>query len=295
MKNLLVAGASGVLGRAAVMHFLDRGYNVTAFVRDIGKVDDLRAKGARIIAGDINDPSSFEKIFQGIDIVLTALHAMIGRGKNSSENVDERGHKNFIDAAAKSGVHLFIYTSIIGASSNNSLDFSRTKYVVEKYLEASGMKYTILRPTAFMEWHAYRLLGKSIIDKGKTMILGRGDTVMNFIAVQDIVGTIDYIISSGQCINTIEALAGPDNLTRNQVAEMFGKTTGKPFKIQHLPISVVKLLSKIFHPIHPGVARIMRLTVLSEGRDQSEPAAETVARFGLQPTTMQMFIDKIVE
>lgn len=295
MKNLLVVGASGVLGRAAVLHFLDNGFNVTAFARDTGKVSDLREKGARIIAGDINDPASFSNIFQDVDIVLTAVHGMIGRGKNRSENVDERGHMNLIDAAKKAGVKCFIYTSIIGASQDNSLDFSRTKYAVEKYLQASGMRYTILRPTAFMEWHAYRLLGKSIIEKGKTMILGKGDTVMNFVAVQDIVGTIDYIISSGQCTNTVETLAGPDNLTRNEVAQMFGKATGKPFKIQHLQISVVKVLSKIFQPIHPGVARVMRLTVLSEGRDQSQPAAETIARFSLQPTTMQMFIDKIVK
>ena len=292
MKNLLVIGASGVLGHAAAKHFLGKGYNVTAFARDPGKVDDLRLQGASIIRGDINDPSSFNNIFQGIDIVLTAVHGMIGRGKNSSENVDERGHKNLIDAAARSGVKHFIYTSIVGASADNVLDFSRTKYAVEKYLESSGMNYTILRPTAFMEWHAYRLLGKSIIDKGSATILGKGNDAMNFIAVQDIVGAIDCIISSDQYINSIVPLAGPDNLTRNQVAEMFGRATGKPFKVRHMPIGVVKFMSNIFQPIHPGIARIMRLTVLSEGVDQSAPASESVTKFGLQPTTMKMFIER---
>jgi uncharacterized protein YbjT (DUF2867 family) len=294
MKNLLVVGASGVLGRSAVIHFLDKGYNVTAFARDARKVGDLRDKGARIIGGDINDPSSFSNIFQGIDIVLTAVHGMIGRGKNRSENVDERGHINLIDAAKKAEIKYFIYTSIIGASQDNPLDFCRSKYAVEKYLEASGMNYTILRPTAFMEWHAYRLLGKNIIDKGKTMIPGKGDTPMNFVSVEDVVGAIDCIIASDKYLNTIVTLAGPENFTRNQVAEMFGKATGIPFKVGHIPINIVKFLGVVFNLVHPGVARIIRMTILTEGRDQSVPATESVARFGLQPTAMKMFIDKIV-
>ncbi len=287
-------GASGVLGHAAALHFLEKGYTVTAFARDTAKVRDLHDKGAQIIAGDINDPASFNDIFQDKDIVLTAVHGMIGRGKNRSENVDERGHKNLIDAAKKAGVKHFIYTSIIGASPDHPLDFCRTKYAVEQHLERSGMNYTIIRPAAFMEWHAYRLLGKNIIDKGKTMIPGKGETPMNFISVVDVVGAIDCIIDSDRYINTIVTLAGPENLTRNQVAEMFGKATGKPFKVGHIPIGMVKVLGVVFNLVHPGVARIIRMAILTEGKDQSVPATESVARFGLQPTTMKMFIDRVM-
>jgi uncharacterized protein YbjT (DUF2867 family) len=293
MQHLLVIGASGVLGHSAALHFLEKGYKVSAFVRDKNRVPDLPPKGAEIIEGDIADPSSIKNIFNGVDTVLTAVHGMLGRGKNSSENLDGWAHMQLIDEARRAGVKHFIYTSIAGAGPDNPFDFSRTKYSVEQYLIKSGLGYTILRPAAFMEWHAYRLLGKGIIEKGKANILGKGDTPMNFIAVKDVVGTIDRIISADQYINTILTLAGPQNFTRNEVADMFGKATGKPFTVKHLPIGMVKLLSIIFQPFHPGIARIMKLALLTEGVDQSMPSSDSVKRFGLEPTTMESFISQV--
>ena len=294
MQHLLIIGASGVLGHAAALHFLEKGHKVTAFVRDKNKATDLLQSGAEIIEGDITDPSGIKNIFKDVDIVLTAVHGMLGRGKNSSENLDGRAHMQLIDEARRAGVKHFIYTSIAGAAPDSPFDFSRTKYSVEQHLIKSGLGYTILRPAAFMEWHAYRLLGKGIIEKGKASILGKGETPMNFVAVKDVVVTIDKVITSVEYINTILTLAGPQNFTRNEVAEMFGKATCKPFTVKHLPIGMVKLLSIIFQPFHPGIARIMKLTLLTEGVDQSMPSSDSVKRFGLEPTTMVSFISHII-
>jgi uncharacterized protein YbjT (DUF2867 family) len=295
MKHLLVIGASGVLGHAVAIHFLAKGYKVTAFVRDMKKVKELRQEGAEIIEGDITDPSSIKNIFNGVDTVLTAVHGMLGRGKNSSENLDGRAHLRLIDEARRAGVNHFIYTSIAGAGPDSLLDFSRTKYSVEQYLINSGLTYTILRPTAFMDWHAYRLLGKNIIEKGKTTILGKGEDKVNFIAARDIAAALDKIIESDKYRNTIITLAGPQNLTRKQVAELFGKAIGKTPKVGHVPIGIVNLMSRIFQPFHPGIARIMRLATITENTDQSVDPGFSIAQFWLQPTTMESFIDQIID
>ncbi len=251
-------------------------------------------KGAEIIEGDITDPSSFMNIFNGVDVLLTAVHGMLGRGKNSSGNLDDKAHRQIIDAAKQAGVKHFIYTSIFGASPDSPLDFTRTKYGVEQYLINSGLTYTILRPTAFMEWHAYRLLGRNIIEKGKTTILGKGEDPVNFIAAGDVVAALEKIIETDQYKNTIITLAGPQNLTRNQVAELFGKAIGKTPKVGHVPIGILNLMSRIFQPFHPGIARIMRLTTITENTDQSVDPKYSIAQFGLQPTTMESFINQII-
>jgi len=294
MKHILVIGASGVLGYAAARYFLDQGYRVTAFVRDANKVSELAALGAIVKEGDITRPATYGNIFNGVDVVITAVHSLMGKGSNNSEKVDLIGHKNLIDAALASGKPHFIYTSATLAGPDNRLDFSRYKYEVEQYLSQSGLSYTILRPAAFMEWHAYRLLGKNIIEKGKTMILGKGDTPMNFIAVKDVVMAIDHIISASDYRNTIINLAGPGNYSRNEVADLFGTATGKPYKTGHIPVGLVKMLGTLLKPFHPGLARVMRLTVLSEGKDASMVARDTIQQFGLQPTSLKEFIYQVL-
>lgn len=290
MKHLLVIGASGVLGNSAARYFLEKGYKVTAFARDRNKLDELASLGALVKAGDITQPSTYSDLFNEVDVVLTAVHGLMGKGKNKSEKVDLQGHMQLIDAALKAGIPHFIYTSATLAGPDNPLDFSRYKYDVEQYLAKSGLSYTILRPAAFMEWHAYRLLGKNILEKGKTTILGKGDTKMNFIAVKDVVAAIDHIILNTDCRNSIIPLAGPGNYSRNEVADMFGKATGKQYKTGHIPIGVVKFLSILLKPIHPGLARVLRFSALSEGKDASMDARDTIQKFGLRPTTLGEFI-----
>jgi uncharacterized protein YbjT (DUF2867 family) len=295
MKNILIVGASGVLGHAAAEHFLTKGYRVTAFVRDPGKVKDLEAQGAKLMRGDLTRPETFPPALRGVDIVLAAAHALMGRGNNSSAQVDGTGHQRLIDAAKAAGVKHFMYTSAEFAAADAPLDFSRTKYAVEQYLAKSGLNYTIIRPTAFMEWHAYRLLGQKILDSGKVSILGNGKAKVNFIAVSDVVGAIDRIVEDPQYHDQIIELAGPDSLSRNEVAERFGRASGKPYNVSHVPIGMVKLLRTVMKPFHPGLARVMEFIILTEDQDDVGDPSRTVSRFGLRPTTLDTFISQVIQ
>lgn len=293
MKNILIVGASGVLGHAATTYFLTKGYPVTAFVRDPGKAKDLARAGARIVRGDLTDPASFLPALEGVSVVITAAHALMGKGKNSSHQVDGSGHERLIDAAKQAGIQHFIYTSAEMASADSVFDFSRTKYAVEQYLSRSGLPYSIIRPTAFMEWHAYRLLGQKILESGKVTILGNGQARVNFIAVQDVVMAIAHLIEAGPQGQHIIELSGPDTMSRNEVAERFGQATHKPYTVGHVPIGVIRLLRGLMKPFHPGLARVMQFTLLSEDRDSQARPEDTIARFGLKPTTIDAFIQSV--
>jgi NADH dehydrogenase len=148
---------------------------------------------------------------------------MLSRGKNKSENVDDKGHKNLIEAAVKAGVKHFIYISVFGAAKDHSIDFFRTKYAIEQYLINSSLHYTILRLPAFMEWHVNNLLGKSIIEKGKTTIFGKGNNPANFIAVDDVVQVLGLAVADKAYQDKIISIAGPENLSRNEIAQLYGK------------------------------------------------------------------------
>jgi uncharacterized protein YbjT (DUF2867 family) len=292
MKNILVVGASGVLGHAAATYFLGKGHRVVAFVRHPEKVRDLAALGATVVRGDLTEPASFKPALEGVEVVITAVHALMGKGKNSSEHVDLLGHQQLIDAAKAADVGHFIYISAEFAAADAALDFSRTKFAVEQYLSRSGLPHTIFRPSAFMEWHAYRLLGQKILDAGKVSILGNGKASVNFIAVRDIVLAIEHIMEKGPQGSRIIELSGPETLSRNAVAERFGKAYGKPFKVGHVPIGMVRFLRAVMKPFHPGLARVMEFTILTEDQDSQADLSHTVAQFGLRPTTLDEFISQ---
>jgi len=74
-----------------------------------------------------------------------------GAWSYASRAVDELGHKALIDAARAAGVQRFVYVSGMGAASDHPIDFFRTKYEGERYLERRGLEHVILRRSVFME------------------------------------------------------------------------------------------------------------------------------------------------
>ena len=271
---ILVVGATGTLGRKVVRTLLASGEHVRAMTRILAKVDDLKALGARPVRGNLSDPESLEFAVRGVRAVVAAAHSILGRRHESSEAVDDEGHRSLIDAAKAAGVEHFIYTSVFQASPDHPIDFWRTKARIERHLEDSGMTYTILRPTSFMDMHAYQLIGKSVVEGKRVMLTGRGTNPRNFVASEDVakvvVGSLKIPSLRGQTID----VGGPENLTAHDVVKIFERVSGQKAKIRHLPIAVVKTMSRTVRPLHPGISRILKSAVVSETTDQTfDPSA----------------------
>lgn len=292
MTRLLIVGATGVLGSAAAKHFLKKGLHVKCFVRSKEKAMELASAGGELVVGNLTNEASIVNACKNVDVVIASAHSMLGKGKNKSEHVDDAGHKSLVKAAAEAKVKQFIYASIDGVAANHPIDFFRTKYAIEQRLINSGLNYTILRLPAFMEWHVHRLLGKSIIDKGKVTILGKGENPTNFIAVDDIVQALNIIVSNEAYYNKIINLAGPENISRNEIASIYGRLANKPPKVGHLPVGALKVLSAIINPFHPGVGRIMKFSAYTDKTNQTMNVNDSVQQFGLRPTTVEEFIKK---
>jgi NADH dehydrogenase len=291
VKMFLVVGASGFLGREATKLLLGEGQQVRAMTRTPAKVEDLKKLGVEVIQGDLIDPPSLKRACQGVDHVLAAAHSMLGKGKYRSEAVDDMGHRALIDAAKAAGVAHFVYTSILGARPDHPIDFFRTKYRVEEYLKASGMSNTILRPSGFMEWHVHIFNGKSILEKGKTSLIGKGTKPRNFIAVHDVAQFAVQALLDPRLKNRTLDIGGPQNLTNNQVAELYGKIAGVTPKVSHMPAGMAKVMSIAFKPFHPGLSRVMYVGSLPDDAfsEQFDPAP-LLTEFPVHLTTPEDFI-----
>jgi NADH dehydrogenase len=293
---ILIVGASGLLGREVAKTLLSQGERVRAFTRTPAKVDDLKKAGAEVVQGDLIDPASLQKACQGVDRIFAAAHSIVGDGRYKSEAVDDAGHRALIDAARVAGVAHFVYTSILGASASNPVDFWRTKYRIEEALKASGLSYTILRPSAFMETHAHDLNGKPLLESGKTTILGKGTKPRNFVAVRDVAYFAVLALTDPKLKNLTLEIGGPGNFTNRQVAAMYARIANIPLKVSHLPLPVVKVLQLILQPIKPGVSRIMYMNSLPDDayNEEFDPTL-LLAQFPTRLTTLDAFIHERVD
>ncbi len=266
---ILVVGATGNLGRKVVRSLRASGEEVRALTRVISKADELKTLGAQPVRGDLTDPESLDFALRGARSVVLAAHSLLGRGSESSEAVDDEGHRALIDRAKGAGVQHIVYTSVLGASPVHPIDFWRTKARVERHLRESGIGYTIIRPTSFMETHAYMLIGKSVIEGKRVMLTGKGSNPRNFVAAEDVakvvVGALRIPSLRG---DTIE-VGGPENLTTHQVVKIFEKVSGRRARVRHVPAAVIRGMARVMKPMHPGVSRIMRLSPLSETSDHT--------------------------
>src|SRR5262245_52841309 len=133
---ILVVGASGSLGRETVQQLLAAGQAVRLLARSPGKLADLAQAGAQVVEGDLLAPDTLTRACAGVQCVFAAAHALAGSGRNTSEQVDDVGHRTLIDAAAKVTLQQFVYVSVMGAAPTHVIDFYRTKYQIEAYLKA---------------------------------------------------------------------------------------------------------------------------------------------------------------
>jgi NADH dehydrogenase len=286
---ILVVGATGNLGRKVVRSLRAAGEDVRAMTRVVSRADELKALGARPVRGDLTDPESLEFALRGARTVILSAHSLLGRGAESSEAVDDEGHRSLIDRAKEAGVEHLIYISVIGASSSHPIDFWRTKARIEGYVRDSGIPYTIIRAAPFMEIHAYMLIGKPVVEGKRVMLAGKGTNPRNFVAAEDVakvvVGALRIPSLRGETID----VGGPENLTARQVVQVFERLSGRKAKTTHLPLAAVRAMARVMKPLHPGVSRVMKLSAWNEISDQTFDPSVLRTRIPVTLTSLEQW------
>jgi uncharacterized protein YbjT (DUF2867 family) len=235
---ILVVGATGLLGSEICRRLTAGGKPTRALVRstsDQAKVDKLKRCGAEIVQGDLRDGASLNAAWQGVTAVISTVSAMprsYQPGENDIQTVDLDGVMNLIDAAKTAGVEHFVYTSLSGQI---DLDFPlrNAKRTVEQRLKDSGLSYTILRPSFFMElW-----LGPARFNvaDAKAQIYGRGDNPISWISLQDVAQFAVASLDNPAARNTTLELGGPQALGPLQAVQIFEEVCGRAFELQHVP------------------------------------------------------------
>ena len=94
--------------------------------------------------------TSLENALQGVSAIISTVSSTLSRQEGDSiQTVDEEGQSNLIGAAVTAGVNHFVFISFCSMPGEFPLQTAKRK--VEKHLAESGLRYTVLQPTCFME------------------------------------------------------------------------------------------------------------------------------------------------
>ena len=255
-------------------------------------MENIKSLGVEVVQGDLRDRASLDEVCNGIDVVISTVSAMpfsYQPGVNDIQTTDLEGVTNLIEAARANHVSHFIYTSF---SKNIDQEFplQNAKRAVEKRLMESGLTYTILRPSCFMEVWLGPAVGFDAAN-GKVVIYGTGKKPMSWIAIHDVtlfaVASVDHSAAK----NAILELGGPESISALDAVGCFEQVNGRPIELQFMPEEAIEAQQvAATDPMQKSFSALMRAVAAGDPIDMST----TMQTFSIHPSTVEEYARRVL-
>ena len=276
---ILVAGATGRLGTFVVAGLTALGEPVRILTRDVSRAAELRGPLVDVIRGDVRDPATLPPAMTGVRTVVSAIQGFAGPGGVTPETADRDGNANLVAAAKAEGSDM-VLVSVVGASAGSAMELFRMKAAAEDNLVGSGVPWTIVRASGFLELYL-DLMRRTAGKTGRPLVFGRGQNPINFARVSDVADAVVRAAADpamrGRTVNVCGA-----HLTLNDVAEIVQQELGSGGKApRHVPRTVLRVLtaSRVINNSavsrQAGAALVMDSVDMTAVTDDAEPLGET--------------------
>ena len=234
--TVMIAGATGFLGMEICRQLIKANKKVKGLVRTSSNenlVNGLKEMGVETVTGDVKDYNSLFEAFKNVTSIISTVSATFSRKEGDTiESVDEEGQLNVVKAAKANRVKHFVYISFNQIEDEFALQTAKRK--VENALKESGMNYTILQPTLFMEVWLSPHVGFDY-PNAKANIYGEGNNKISWISLRDVASFAVASLDNEAAKNAVIELGGPDALSPLEVVKIFEEVSGKTFEIQKVP------------------------------------------------------------
>jgi uncharacterized protein YbjT (DUF2867 family) len=234
----LVVGATGPVGLGGEIcrQLRAAGKPVRALVRptaDPARVAQLERLGVEFVEGDLKERASLDVACQGIQTIISTATTTLSRQPGDTiEDVDLRGQIELVDAAKAAGVQYVLYCSFSGHI-DRDFPLRNAKRSVEQHLKQSGLAYTILRPSYFMEVWLSPVVGFDFPNAQAT-IYGAGRNPISWISLYDVARFAALCLDKPAARNATLELGGPAPRSPLEVVRIFEELGGRRLEVQHV-------------------------------------------------------------
>jgi len=270
MKKILVAGATGYLGRNVVKALKGRGYWVRALGRSKAKLDPIREFADESFIGEVTDPGSLDGLCDGIDVVFSSVGITRQKDGLTYEDIDYQGNRNLLTIAESSGVSKFVYVHVLNAEQLQHVAMIQAKRAFVDELKQSALEHTLICPTGFFsDMEEFLKMARS----GRVYLFGDGSNRINPVHGADLAEV---------CVGALESreqqldVGGPEVFTYREIAELAFEVLDKPKRITCLPKKLIAAAIGAFRWVAPVktygpiqfLASVMTMDVVGEKRGQ---------------------------
>jgi len=224
---ILVTGAAGKTGRAVIRALVRAGASVRALIHKEGHREAVSKAGAReVILGSLLNGDDLVKAVAGVRALYHIPPNLHPKELEIGELV--------ISAAKGALLDQFVYHSVLHPQIE-AMPHHWQKLKVEERLLESGLPYTILQPTAYMQNITSQL--SDIFEKGTYQIPYPVSTRTSLVDVEDVARAAAIVFGDQSHLGAIYELVGTGELSQQEVAQILGKGLGKPIQAQQIPIA----------------------------------------------------------
>lgn len=261
-QTIVVAGASGYVGRHVVDALDARGYRVRALVRSREKAEapgtfrapSLKGRIAEWAVVDYSDPASLRGMCEGADRVVSALG--VTRQKASPWDIDFLGNLAVLEDAERQGLTSFLYVNVLHSASGTSLTL-RSKNAFAEVLRRSAVEGQIVNPSAyFSDVTDFLMMAR----KGVGFTLGEGSGKLNPIHGADLAEfVVEHLADPARSWD----IGGPDILTYRELEELAFRIAGRKQRILRLRPGLLHPLQWAADRTSPRIGNLTRFLLES--------------------------------
>ena len=238
---ILLTGATGTVGSALLRRLTAADEPVRCLVRDPRRLGSERVR-VQIALGDLAQPASFRNALRGVTRVVHLAASIRDQPGASIEELNGVATMRLLRAAEQADVERFVFFSALGASEISRARFFRAKALAERAVEASPLDTTVVAPSiVYAPGDPWLTLLKRFSYLPAMPVAGSGKARYQPIWAEDVAAAVTAILAepAGADRERIE-LAGPETLTYNQIARIALRALGRPRRLAHVPLSLVR-------------------------------------------------------
>jgi uncharacterized protein YbjT (DUF2867 family) len=238
--SVLVTGATGQQGGAVSRALLEKGHRVRALTRKPDSQGALALKqlGAELAVGNFDDRDSLVRAMTGVDAVF-----IMSTPFEAGMDTETRQGIAAVDAAKAAGVKHVVYTSVSDANRKTGIPHFDSKARVEEYLAKAGVPYTIIAPVFFQENLISPLFGAGL-KQGVMALAMPAKRPLQQIAVDEIGAFGALVLERREAFLGKRIDLASNELTGEQVAEVFSRASGKPMRYAEFPLAQMRTMSE---------------------------------------------------